>query len=140
MNLELKPIGKTQKNCFIVDIEYIHANGCIDFKTESSFTLNTTELSDLEKYISFFNTVAVAIDKSKDDVEPVDQKIEKLFENKLVDKKYQYVSNVADTSLNLFVKQDLTDDGEDEYVHFAHMKILKIIFINDDREQFVVKY
>lgn len=140
MNLELKPIGKTQKNCFIVDVQYIHANGHVDFETENSFILKTTELSDLEKYISFFNTVALAIDKSKDDVEPVDQKIEKLFENKLVDKKYQYVSNVADTSLNLFIKQDLTDDGEDEYVHFAHMKILKIIFINDDREQFVVKY
>lgn len=140
MNLALKPIGKTQKNCFIVDVEYIHANGCIDFKTESSFILATTELSDLEKYISFFNTVALAIDKSKDDVEPVDQNIEKLFKNKLVNKKYQYVSNVPDTSLNLFIKQDLTDDGEDEYVHFAHMKILKIVFINDNREQFEVKY
>lgn len=140
MNFELKPMGKTQRNCFIVDVEYLHANGCIDFKTKSTYVLNKIELTDLEKYITLFNQVSSALNRSSSDGKPLDKNIESLLKYRLVFGEYQYVLNVPETKLEIIVKTDLTDDGEDQYIHFAEMAIVKIMYINEDRDQFIVNF
>ena len=43
MTVKMKQVGKVKNNCFEVEIEYSHANGCTDFKTFTKQSLDTSD-------------------------------------------------------------------------------------------------
>lgn len=140
MEFKLKQIGNVDKNCFIVHVEYNNANGCVDFKTHASHILDTKEISDLEKYIKSFNIIAAAIDRSKDDCEALDSEIEGAIENKMINNSYLKYIPIKDSNLHVVIEQDLTDEGEGDYTSYAGIRIKKIVFVDNDFQQFLVTF
>jgi len=140
MNIKMKEIGKVKNNCFEVEIEYIHANGCIDFKTFKKQILDTSNISDLEKFIESFEKAATIIGTSSDLGCPVPSSFEGQLKRRLIEDTYLDVIDVPDTSLYVMVMQDNTDDGEGDYTVYAVMRITKIIFIDENMNIFDISF
>lgn len=138
MTIKMKQIGKVKNNCFEVEIEYTHANGSIDFKTFTKQILDTSDISELEKFISFFKESAFIISESKNECEQAPQSFEKQLKKIFIYNKYIDIIEVPESSLYVIVTQDYTDDGEGDYTVYAEMNIKKIIFIDADMKIFDV--
>lgn len=140
MTIKMKQVGKVKNNCFEVEIEYIHANGCIDFKTFRKQVLDTSNISSLEKFIESFEKAATIIGKSSDEGSPVPSSFEGQLKRRLIEDTYVDVIDVPDTSLYVMVMQDNTDDGEGDYTVYAVMRITKIIFIDENMDIFDISF
>lgn len=123
---------------FRVEIEYTHANGCTDFKTYDTQFLDTSDESELQKFILYFKYASYIISKSRDDCEAVPDYFEEQFKRILVDNKYIDTIPVPNSSLYVMVIQDLTDDGEGDYTVYADMRIKEITFTDHDKKIFKV--
>lgn len=140
MTIKMKKVGKVKNNCFEVEIEYIHANGCIDFKTLGKQVLNTSDISELEKFINSFKEASAIISDSRDECEAVPDSFKRQFKRVLINNKYTYTIDVPDTSLYIMIIQDHTDDGEGDYTVYADMSIKKITFIDDNMNIFDISF
>lgn len=138
MTVKMKQVGKVKNNCFEVEIEYSHANGCTDFKTFTKQSLDTSDTSDLEKFILSFKEISSIISESRDECKAVPDYFEKQFKRILVDNKYIDTIPVRNSSLYVMVIQDLTDDGEGDYTVYADMRIKEITFTDYDKKIFKV--
>lgn len=138
MTIKMKEIGKVKNNCFEIEIEYVHANGCIDFNTITKQFLDTSDTSELEKFITSFKEASSIISESKDKCEAIPQSFKRQFKRELIDGRYIHIIEVPDTSLYVMVIQDHTDDGEGDYTIYAEMFIKKITFIDSDMKIFNV--
>ncbi len=140
MTIKMKQVGKVKSNCFEVEIEYVHANGCIDFSTVTKQILDTSSTSELEKFIDSFKEISSIISKSKDECEATPESFRKQFKRKLIDGRYINTIDVSDTPLYVMVIQDHTDEGEGDYTIYAEMYIKKITFIDSDMTLFNVTF
>ncbi|EPP7234006.1 hypothetical protein ACTOJ1_000922 [Shigella flexneri] len=140
MTVKMKQVGKVKNNCFEVEIEYIHANGCTDFKTFTTQILDTSDTSNLEKFILSFKEASSIISESRDECEAVPDYFEKQLKRTLVNNKYSDIIEVPNSFLYIMVMQDLTDDGEGDYTVYADMSIKKITFIDDNMNIFDISF
>lgn len=140
MTVKMKQVGKVKNNCFEVEIEYSHANGDTDFKTFTKQSLDTSDTSDLEKFILSFKETSSIISESRDECKAVPDYFEKQLKRILVNNKYSDIIEVPDSSLYIMVMQDLTDDGEGDYTVYADMSIKKITFIDDNMNIFDISF
>ena len=140
MTVKMKQFGKVKNNCFEVEIEYIHANGCTDFKTFTTQILDTSDTSNLEKFILSFKEASSIISESRDECKAVPDYFEKQLKRTLVNNKYSDIIEVPNSSLYIMVMQDLTDDGEGDYTVYADMFIKKITFIDDHMNIFDISF
>lgn len=141
MTEKMKQVEKEVRNAFFrVEIEYTHANGCTDFKTYDTQFLDTSDESELQKFILYFKYASYIISKSRDNCEAVPDYFEKQLKRILVNNKYSDIIEVPDSSLYIMVMQDLTDDGEGDYTVYADMSIKKITFIDDNMNIFDISF
>ena len=139
MTEKMKQVEKEVRNAFFrVEIEYTHANGCTDFKTYDTQFLDTSDESELQKFILYFKYASYIISKSRDNCEAVPDYFEEQFKRILVDNKYIDTIPVRDSFLYVMVIQDLTDDGEGDYTVYVDMRIKEITFTNYDKKIFKV--